>query len=169
MTGGRMKGDAITILQSGAVPISPGGRLVRQILARDVAQSLEHPAVGLRVQGWVIRVIQQLWNCGAALLLTEHAGLCEVTSGAFTDKSRRVIMKSLQQRSDGLVSAHEPQALDRPVARRLIGVLEVSDQDFSHPLKINPAISQEPERPKRPVPLGLNFRFGLVYEKLNVG
>ena len=77
-------------------------------------------------------------------------------------------MKSLQQRSDGLVSAHEPQALDRPVARRLIGVLEVSDQDFSHPLRINPAISQEPERPKRPVPLGLNFRFGLVYEKLNV-
>ena len=39
-----------------AVPISPGGRLVRQVLAGDVAQSLEHPAMGLRVQGWVIRV-----------------------------------------------------------------------------------------------------------------
>jgi len=82
-----MKGDAITILQSGAVPISPDGRLVRQILAGDVAQSLEHPAVGLRVQGWVVRVIQQLWNCSAALLLTEHAGLRQVTSGAFTNKS----------------------------------------------------------------------------------
>jgi len=33
-----------------AVPISPGGRLVRQVLAGDVTQSLEQPAVGLRVQ-----------------------------------------------------------------------------------------------------------------------
>ena len=39
-------------------------------------------------------------------------------------------MKSLQQRSDGLVSTQESQALDRPVARRFIGILEVTDQDF---------------------------------------
>src|SRR5438552_13171742 len=139
-----------------AVPVSPGGRLVRQVLAGDVAQSLEHPAVSLRVQGWVIRIIQQSRNCGATLLLTEHAGLREGTSGAFTYKRRRVIVKSLQQRSDGLVSAQESQALDRPVARRLIGILEVADQDLSDSLRINPAISQQPESPKRPVALGLN-------------
>jgi len=62
-TGGRelliVAGDGIPALIAGAaVPASPRGRIVREVLPRDIAQGLVHPGVGLRIQGGIVDEVE---------------------------------------------------------------------------------------------------------------
>ena len=78
-------------------------------------------------------------------------------------------MQSLQQRRNALVGAEERQTFDGPVARFLIGIFEMTDQDLSNPLGVNPAIAKQTQRPERPDAFGLGGGFRLAHKEVHVG
>src|SRR5207245_4556468 len=126
-----------------SVPIVSSVAIMWQILGSNITQGLADPDASLRVERGVVGIIQQLRDCAAALLFTEHAGLRQATGGTLAHHGRRVVMQSLQQRRNALVGAEERQTFDGPVARFLIGIFEMTDQDLSNPLGDNPAIAKQ--------------------------
>src|SRR5438034_1401992 len=98
------------------VPISPRGGIVRQALTGDVAQCLINPFARFWIERRVFRKLQQPWHGRAPLLLAQHPGLSQPARRALADHRRRVVMKNIEQRRDGLISSQIRQPLDCPVA-----------------------------------------------------
>src|SRR6185369_740017 len=134
------------------VPASPRRGVIRQALAGDVAQRLVDPAVSLRVQGGVVRVFQELRNHTAALFLGQHAGLRQAAGSTLPHHCRRIVVKRLQQRSDGLIRSQVSQALYRPASDCRIGVLQLTDKVLIHSLRLDPAATQQSPLPYCPNP-----------------
>jgi hypothetical protein len=73
------------------VPMSPGVRIGRQRHTGNISQRLEHPPTGLRVQGKVAGEVEQSGHSGAALRLSQHAGLRQAASRTLENGRGRVI------------------------------------------------------------------------------
>src|SRR5207249_5164137 len=75
------------------------------LLTGDVAQCLINPFARLWIERRVFRKLQQPWHGRAPLLLAQHPGLSQPARRALADHRRRVVMKNIEQRRDGLISS----------------------------------------------------------------
>lgn len=96
------------------VPVSPGARIVRERLAGDISQRLEHPTTGLGVQGVVFREVEQPRHGRPTLAVTQHPGLGEPASRALPNQRRRIVVKDPKQRLDRFIRRQIGEAFDRP-------------------------------------------------------
>src|SRR5205823_7036111 len=85
------------------IPVAPWSRIVRQVLPRDIAQRLEYPTAGRRIERRIFCEIEQLRNGGAPLLFTQHPRLRQTASSTFTDVRRWIVVKYVQQGLDNIV------------------------------------------------------------------
>jgi hypothetical protein len=83
---------------SAPIPGSPRRGIVWKRLAGDVAQRLEHPFSGFRVETAVGRIVEQLGNGSAPLRIVQHPRLRQPARGTLPDERRGIVVKHLEQR-----------------------------------------------------------------------
>ena len=64
---------------------------------RDVSERLEGPAMSLRIERGIVRVIEKLRDGGLPLLGREHSRLRHTARRPFTNDRCRIVVHGLQQ------------------------------------------------------------------------
>src|SRR6266850_4698680 len=138
-------------------PVAPGGGVGAEADAGDVLQGLEDPAAGGGVERSIVHHQEETGDGAQALLLREHAGLCEGAGGSFADVRRRIAAERFEKGRDGTVGGEKAQTDYGIGARSLIGIVDAIEKDGFEAGGFHAAIAEDAENPEEP-----GTMFGLV-------
>src|SRR5712671_3863799 len=77
------------------VPSPPQDRIVRKVLAGDVAQCLKRPPARVDIERPVIRVVEQSRQRLPALIRAEHPGLRQAARGTLPNHGGRIVAEHI--------------------------------------------------------------------------
>src|SRR5882672_7549513 len=131
-------------------PVAPGGGVGAEADAGDVLQGLEDPAAGGGVERSIVHHLEETGDGAQALLLREHAGLCEGAGGSFTDVRRRVAAERFEKWRDRTVRGEKVETDYGIGARGLIGIMDAIEEDGFEARGFHAAIAENAENPEEP-------------------